>query len=160
MSTITKEITTTTDHTLEGFFNLPPNSTVIKKIEKETELVNAPEYDEKDDEIEFAIQEVYDKAMVMYEILLEEIEEGGDPRYKARTSEVANQSLNTALSAAAHKARMKEHKDKLNANLRTSGPKTINNNVFVGDRNELLRNLRENNESVIEGEVVSSSDKE
>lgn len=123
---------------MEDFLNIESESTVLTRMERETELSKAPEYDEKDTEIEIGYQEIADKAMSGYELLVDEIEtvEG---KFKARLSEVAVQHLNTALSAVNAKAKLKEHKDKL-VKKGTGGAKTINNTVII-NREELLDSI-------------------
>mgnify|MGYP006338186639 FL=1 len=65
-------------------------------------------------------------------------------KYKARMAEVSATMLNVALSAVREKRQLKEHKDKLsNAPRAPGGSKTINHNLIVADRNELLRMMLE-----------------
>lgn len=126
-------------HPLEDVFDIEPESTLITRQEQQTQLITVDDYDEKDVEIEQAMQEVYDKAMSGYEIIQDECEDI-EGKYKARMMEVGVQHLKMALDAAEAKARMKELKDKLSAKKNTAGPKTVNNNLFI-NREELLKNL-------------------
>lgn len=128
-----------TTHPLEEYFDIEEGSTEIVEYERETELVESEDYDEKDNEIEENYQEIYDRAMEGYDVLADEIEEC-DPKYKARIGEVSLQHLNVALNAAKNKAHMKEHKDKLKAKERSGGNKTVNNTLIV-DRNTLLKEI-------------------
>lgn len=106
-----------------------------------TDPVISEHYDGKDVEVESQFQVVYTKALEGYEIQSQELEfvEG---KYKARIGEVAAQFLNTALAAAREKRALKEHKDKLNIEaMKATGPKTVNQNLIVADRNEILKVL-------------------
>lgn len=125
-------------HPLEDVFDIEPGTTLITRQEQKTELVAVVDYDDKDVEIEEAIQEVYDKAMSGYEVIQDECEDI-EGKYKARMMEVGVQHLKMALDAAEAKARMKELKDKLKGKT-AAGPKTVNNNLIV-NREDLLRTL-------------------
>ncbi len=132
--------TKTIEHPLEEVFNITNNTTEIQYTEKTSELVSTDEYDDKDVEIEEQFQEVYDHALSAFEDMSAEVEivEG---KYKARMMEVANQSLNTALAAAKEKSNTKQAKDKNAIAKGKLGAKTVNNNLIVADRNELLKTL-------------------
>jgi hypothetical protein len=138
-----KEIVTiqkTLDHPLEDVFDIEPGTTLITREEQRTELITVEDYDVKDSEIEEQMQEVYDKAMSGYGIIQDECEDI-EGKYKARMMEVGVQHLKMALDAAEAKARMKEMKDKLRGKAAAgSGPKTVNNNLFV-NREDLLKTL-------------------
>jgi len=138
MSTDTKEIEVPIDHPLEEIFDIEAGTTLIPRTEKETDLAEAEEYDEKDNEIEDQFQEVYDAALAAFEDQVAEAElvEG---KYKARNMEVGAQLLNTALAAAKEKSNMKQHKDKNAVAKGKLGAKTTNNTLIVADRNEILR---------------------
>ena len=140
MSSETKEIEVSIEHPLEEVFDIEPGTTVIPKTEKTTELVSTEEYDNKDKEIEEQFQEIYDAALSAFEDQVAEAEvvEG---KYKARNMEVATQLLNTALAAAKEKASLKQHKDKTAISKGKLGAKTVNNNLIVADRNDILKSL-------------------
>lgn len=102
-------------------------------------------YDPKDEEIETQFQTVYDKAMDAFDTQ-QELSEDVEGKYLARNSEVANQLLNTALSAAKEKANLKHHSDQLQ--LKKSGlapdqgsTTNIQNNIMM-DRNDLLKMMK------------------
>lgn len=158
-----KETKTETDHPLEEFFDIEEGSTEVVEYERETDLVKADDYDEKDNEIEQDFQEIYDRAMEGYDVLADEIEDV-DARFKARIGEVSLQHLNVALNAAKNKASMKEHKDKLKAKENSGGGSTTVNNTLVVDRNTLLKELMEAKEKkkaeAIEVEVEEVKDDE
>ena len=127
------------EHPLEDVFDIEPGTTLVTRQEQKTELITLDEYDEKDVEIEDAIQEVYDKAMSGYERIQDECEDI-EGRYLPRMMEVGVQHLKMAVDAADQKRRIKELKDKLSAKTKNTGPKTVNNNLVIS-REELLRAL-------------------
>ena len=136
-----KEVEVLKAHPIEDMFDIESGSTVTTKIERTTELVEADEYDDKDDEIEEQIQEIYDSAMGAFETQMDEAElvEG---KYKARNGEVAVQFLNAALNAAKEKSSLKQHKDKLSVSKGKLGAKVGGDtNIIVADRNDILRNI-------------------
>lgn len=125
---------------MESVFDIEENSTPVEYRERTTELVEANEYDTKDNEIEEQIQEVYDSAMSAFETQMDEAElvEG---KYKARNGEVAVQFLNAALTAIKEKSGLKQHKDKVAVTKGKLGPAKVENNIIVADRNDILRNI-------------------
>jgi hypothetical protein len=144
MGTKFKKVTELSDNPLEGVLNIEPNSTEVTRIVYEGEpLVESSEYDNKDNEIEAQIEEIYKKAMEGHETLVEVLEDS-EAKYAARIGEVVNQTLNTALSAATAKAAIKKHKDVISAK-QNQAPKTVNNNLIVTNRNELVKLIQEQN---------------
>jgi len=145
MST-SKEIEVIVEHPMEEILDIEPGTTLVPRVERTTELVSSEHYDEKDQEIEEQVQEIYDAAMGAFETQMEEAElvEG---KYKARNGEVAVQFLNAALNAAKEKANLKQHKDKMViAQNKYQGPNTVNQNLIVADRNEILKRIANNSE--------------
>lgn len=127
-------------HPMEKVFDIDEETTIVEHQEVvPTEVVHAAQYDEKDMEIEKQLQEVYDTAMVQFQIQsgITELVEG---KYAARNAEVAAQFLNTALNAVNTRATVKSNKDKLKSVAPKNGAVT-NNNLVVTDRNELLKIL-------------------
>jgi len=141
--TKSKEVEIVINHPLEDVFDIEEGTTLVTRTEQTTELVVADEYDGKDIEIEDQLQVIVDLALASYEDLSVEFETT-EGKYKARIGEVANQTLTTALNAVKEKANMKLHKDKLEVSKGKSGAKTINNNLIVADRNEILKRLLDN----------------
>lgn len=142
MKTTQKQIEKTIEHPLESHFNLEPNTTVSTRTERETELIEMTSYDEKDVELEQTYQDIHDKALDSYDLLQDELE-NTEAKYVARLTEVANSMLNTALSAAQSKARLKEHKDKLNlkkTTTKSTSKTTVNNNLVIS-REDLLEQI-------------------
>lgn len=137
-----KKVVKVIGHPLEGFFDIEPQSTEIEVFDRGGgELVKDAAYDPKDTEIEEQFQEVYDSAMDGYDELSEEVHRV-EGKYKARMGEVSVQHLNAALGAATQKAKLKEHKDKLESKETGVGSRVVNNNLIVDDRSRLLEELR------------------
>ena len=141
MQVITQE--KTIEHPLEDMFGITPNSTIVEYQEfVPAPIIETSNYDERDNDIDGKLEEIYSVAMGQATILSDEVEmvEG---KFKARIAETGAAMLNIALGAVREKRMAKEHKDKLTPN-RNIG--TINNNTLVvapdnvvADRNELLR---------------------
>lgn len=125
---------------MEGVLDLEPCTTLVEYTEVVPDVpVEHAAYDEKDSEIEGKIEEVYSLAVEAATSLSDEIElvEG---KYKARMGEVSATMLNVALGAIREKRQLKEHKDKMSTSPK-GGPHTVNNNLVVADRNDILRAL-------------------
>lgn len=120
-------------HPLEQVFDIEESTTVVPYTERKTDLVAHEPYDNKDDELEGQLQELYDIALEAFEMQQEE-SDVIDPKYRARNAEVAVQYLKTALEAVREKRQLKEHKDKI-VTKQTAG--TVNNNLVVS-HNDLL----------------------
>jgi hypothetical protein len=144
MDSITKE--KTVSHPLEDILDIEPCTTVVEYEEfMPAEIVLMPEYDDKDNEIESKLEEIYTLALGNVSVLSDEIEtvEG---KYKARMGEVTATMLNVALGAVKQKADLKAHKDKMVVDKKSAGtPHTVNNNLVVSDRNSILRALADKN---------------
>jgi len=141
MTTDKENIEVPKNHPMESILDIEEGTTMVPAVKRTTELVVSGQYDEKDDEIDEQFQEVYDLSLEAFEQQSQEAElvEG---RYKARNGEIAAQYLNIALNAAKDKATLKGNKDKLSlAAEKVTGAKTTNNNLIVGDRNEILKTL-------------------
>ena len=130
------------EHPLEDIFDIEPGTTVVEYKEVVPEpVVDHPAYDSKDNEIEDQLQEIYSIAMSAAVSSNDEIERV-EGKYKARISEVVATNLTVALGAIREKAALKMHKDKLTpkaGNVSVDGNYTVNNNLIVADRNEILR---------------------
>lgn len=136
LTTREKEI----EHPLEGVFDITPCTTVVEYKEVEpSAVVPMPTYDVKDDEIEGKLEEIYAVAMGSVETIGDEMERV-EGKYKARIGEVTATMLNVALGAVREKAALKMHKDKLQP-VTGGGPQTVNNNLVIADRNEILQML-------------------
>lgn len=141
-----------TSHPLEDIFDIVPNSTeVVTTVVEPKQLIEHPMYDQKDSEIEQQLEQVYSTAMSQALTLSDEIEKV-EGKYKARMGEVSSTMLNVALGALREKANIKINKDRNNSRMPAtvvSAGGTVNNNVVVADRNELLR-MFVNNQTIID----------
>jgi hypothetical protein len=137
-------------HPLEQVFDIEENTTVVPYTERKTDLVRHEPYDEKDDELEEQLQELYDVALEAFEMQQEE-SDVIDPKYRARNAEVAVQYLKTALEAVREKRQLKEHKDKIVTKQTAGG--TVNNNIVVS-HNDLLDAINDavDKKNAVEGE--------
>lgn len=137
----TKKIETeiSIDHPLDEIFDIEKGQTTVPVIHRETELSAVETYDEKDIEIENQFQEVYDSAMDAFDASTRGVP--GDAKSQGIIGEVSVQYLNTALAAAKEKANLKIHKDKMINDKKKIGPKTLNQNVIVADRNDILKKI-------------------
>ena len=132
------------EHPMEEVLGIETGTTITeyREIIPETP-VDMPIYDEKDDEIEMKLEEVYGLALGTVSLVSDEIERV-EGRYRASLAEQATQSLSIALGAVREKRLMKEHKDKLQvaqARQKIPGTVTTNNNLIVANRNEILKML-------------------
>lgn len=124
-----------------------------------------------DTEIKDDIQQIYDAAMDAFEDQADSIL-SLEPKMQPRAMEVNRMYLDTALAAVNAKQKQKEHSDKMaiqvakmgQGGLGSQSAGTINNNIFVGDRNEALKLAKEaraqkktekevKNDDAIDGEV-------
>jgi len=136
MKLITKE--KPIEHPMEEIFDISPGTTIVEY--KEPEVVPATDsilYDTKDTDIDDKLENIYATAIGTATAMSEQIEvvEG---RYKARMGEVSATMLSVALGAVREKSLLKQHKDKL-IGKPGAGTQTVNNNLVVADRNELMR---------------------
>ena len=137
LTTREKEI----EHPMEDILDITPCTTIVEYKEVEpSPVVPMPTYDAKDDEIEGKLEEIYTVAMGSVETIGDEMERV-EGKYKARIGEVTATMLNVALGAVREKAALKMHKDKLLPVTPGGGPQTVNNNLVVADRNEILQML-------------------
>lgn len=132
------------EHPLEDVLDIEPGTTLVEYTEAlPAEVVQMPNYDAKDGEIEDKLEEIYTVAMGQVEVIGDEMERV-EGRFKARIGEVTATMLNVALGAVREKSILKQHKDKLPASTASAtAPHTVNNNLIVADRNELLRMMIE-----------------
>lgn len=142
--------TKTIEHPMEEVLDLEPGTTIVEYKEAlPAEVVKMPDYDQKDDEIEGKLEEIYTLAIGNVETVADEMERV-EGKYKARIGEVTAAMLNVALGAVREKRELKMHKDKVAIDTANTGtPKTVNNNLVVGDFNEVLRiakKMKEGNE--------------
>lgn len=132
------------EHPLESVLGIEQGTTIVEYTEVlPTPITTSPIYDDKDQEIEEKLEEVYAIALSNIASLSDEIERV-DGRYKARVGEVTASMLNIALGSVREKRELKQHKDKISIDsLKAGTPNTIHNNLVVADRNEILRIMKE-----------------
>ena len=146
------------NHPLESVFGMNAGT---MSFEVDNEMMEIPaqevvttqpvvEDDGEDIEIKEQITEIYTIALEAYKNQ-SELTEIIEPRYAARTAEVANAYLNTALSAVALRSKNKTEKHKRGQSMPGFGPNISNSNVIVADRNQLLEMMAEKRRLANEG---------
>ena len=100
-------------------------------------------YDDVDQKNEKKFQEIYNYAM---ETFSQQVQEASlvEGRFRARNLEVAAQFLKIGLDSAKDSSTQKANKDKLRLAQKKvdgSGGNKTQNNFFIGDRNDLMREL-------------------
>jgi hypothetical protein len=145
-----EKVTEKIGHAFEDVLGVPPNTTEVSKTRVTSELAVSPDYDEKDSEIEEDIVDIQDKALELFEYLVEEMD-GTEQSKRARLAEVAGQLLNTALSATEKRRVIKQHIDILKQKdrvLSNKGGGTTNNIAFIGSLEEALELVDTKSEKV------------
>ncbi len=145
----------TMGHPLDSVFDVEKNATISNIQGRDIELFDENEDRNKDTEIDGQLDEVYDIALQAFNTQ-NELTQSIDPRYSARNAEVGAQYLRIALDAAAQKSNKLINNKKLRgskgqSDIENNG--TINNNIIVADRNQILQMLNQaNNKNVIDVE--------
>lgn len=100
------------------------------------------------------IEEVRVEAMEAFRRIAGQAD-ASDPRFTARLGEVAAQYLNIALNSTSERvdAKYKRAKVRLAKN-KVEGPKTVNQNLIVADRNQLLKLLEDEQRLPIDAKVT------
>jgi hypothetical protein len=144
-----------TDNHLEQIFDIESGTTIAKaqgqvaapnNVAQANEIVQTNDMDtaglinEEDREVSQQLATVYGYAIEAFEQQTQMVTEV-DPRFAARNAEVAAQYLNIALNSVNSRATIRNNKLKLKAD--GTNPNTVNNNLIVADRNELLKLLGE-----------------
>ena len=158
-----------TPHPLESVFNIQAGTTPMPSaaasvsnemldpatgevVERKTEGVSPEELAKEerieDLKIDGQIDTIHGQAITAFESqyrLSQEV----DPKFAARNAEVAAQYLKIALDAVSTRidSKHKRAKVRLAAN---EGPRSVQNNLIVADRNELLKNLFANNGKIFD----------
>lgn len=140
MDSVTKE--KVISHPLEDALGIEPCSTIVEYREFiPAVIVELPNYDEKDNEIETRLEEIYTLAIGNVSVIADEMDRV-EGKYKARIGEVTATMLNVALGAVKQKADLKAHKDKMAIETKSAGtPHTLNQNLVIANRNDILRAL-------------------
>jgi hypothetical protein len=131
-----------TTHRLEDIFDIE-SGTTISKIQPPQEIVvtdadTSSLINEEDQAVASQLSTIYGYAIDAFEQQTQMVQEV-DPRFAARNAEVAAQYLNIALNSVNTRAKIRHEKLKLKVD--GSGPNTVNNNLIVADRNEILKML-------------------
>lgn len=91
--------------------------------------------------IDTQLEGVHNNAIIAFEKSARMAEEV-DPKFAARNAEVAAQYLNIALNAVNSRIDAKYKRQKVRIAKEGAGtPTSINNNIFVADRNQLLKQI-------------------
>lgn len=131
------------EHPMEEMFDIVPGSTTAIAEKVVTPVIVRPEdYDDKDGELDKDTQAIVDAAMTAYEQQVAQAQLI-EPKYQARALEVAQAFLNTALEGVKVKVNHKQHKDKLKGG---SAPRTVNNNLVVASRKQVLKRILDDDE--------------
>lgn len=124
-------------------------------IERKTTGATVEEIDKEerieDLKIDGQIDVIHGAAMTAFEAqsrLSQEV----DPKFAARNAEVAAQYLKIALDAVGTRVDTKFKRNKLRLE-QTAGPRQVQNNLIVADRNDLLKNLFEGSGKIIDQEI-------
>ena len=163
-----------TEHPLEKIFNIEPGSSFTSPLIDDTsdrsrEIVDptsgsmvarssTPLPAELDKEerledlhIDTQLENIHNSALTAFEKSSRLVDEV-DPKFAARNAEVAAQYLNIALNAVNSRVDAKFKRQKVRIAKDGAGtPSTVNNNVIVADRNQLLRQIF--GEEVVENET-------
>lgn len=161
-----------TPHPLESVFSIEPGSTPLPSaaaqistemvdpatgdiIERKTDGVTVEEIAKEerieDLKIDGQIDVIHGAAMTAFEAqsrLAQEV----DPKFAARNAEVAAQYLKIALDAVGTRVDTKYKRNKLRLE-QNQGPRQVQNNLIVADRNDLLKNLFEGSGKIIDQET-------
>jgi hypothetical protein len=119
----------------------PVTGEVIARDADPTDVMLAKEERIEDLQIDGKLNQIYDNAMTAFDSHAN-LAETADPRFSARNGEVAAQYLKIALDSTNSKIEAKYKRNKVRiARLGMSMPNTVQNNVIVADRNDLLKNI-------------------
>lgn len=158
-----------TPHPLESVFNIQAGTTPLASsaaqistemldpatgeiVERKTENVTLEELAKEerieDLKIDGQIDVIHGAAMTAFESqnrLSQEV----DPKFAARNAEVAAQYLKIALDAVGTRVDTKFKRAKIRLE-QNQGPRSVQNNLIVADRNDLLKNMFENGGKTID----------
>lgn len=149
----------TIESPLEDIFDIERGSTLSTlQTPKTTEVV---EYegagedgdDDEDGEITGQLSTIYDYAIESFEVQ-HQLTQTVDSKFAARNAEVAAQYLKIALDSTESKAKIKLEKAKHRFTAgKASGPSTVNNNLIIADRNEVMAALAAANQGIADRHV-------
>jgi hypothetical protein len=119
----------------------PTTGDIIERSSEPTQNELEKEERLEDLHIDSQLENVHSAAMIAFEQQARMAQEV-DPKFSARNAEVAAQYLNIALNAVNSRVDAKYKRQKIKvAKKEATKPGTVNNNVFIADRNELLRQM-------------------
>lgn len=148
----TKIVEVAYEHPAEQIFDLEPGSTIVDQVVTTSAPTEQPiQYDDKDQEINDQLQQVFDAAFGAFEAQ-RLATEGMNPQFQNRALEVASTFLNTALAAVNSKSQFKQAKDKI---VKPSGNVNNTTNNLIMDRDDMLKMLmaqQKNAERTIDSE--------
>lgn len=133
-----------TSNRLEDIFDIESGTTISKVQPPKTEIISTDDanteslINEEDRAVSSQLSTIYGYAIDAFEQQTQMVQEV-DPRFAARNAEVAAQYLNIALNSVNTRAKIRHEKLKLKVDGGT--PNTVNNNLIVADRNEILKML-------------------
>lgn len=136
-----------TTNRLEDIFDIESGTTISTVQPKSTEIVSTEDMDtstlinEEDRAVSQQLSTIYGYAIDAFEQQTQMVQEV-DPKFAARNAEVAAQYLTIALNSVNTRAKIRQDKLKLKAD--GTNPNTVNNNLIVADRNEILKMLADN----------------
>jgi hypothetical protein len=139
---------------LENVFGIESGTTISKvQPQQTTEIMSTDDTDtfslinEEDRAVSSQLSTIYGYAIDAFEQQTQMVQEV-DPKFAARNAEVAAQYLTIALNSVNTRAKVRHEKLKLK--VEGSGPSTVNNNLIVADRNEILKMLANQPTNIIE----------
>lgn len=142
MHTMTTTPTTSISSPLEDIFDIESGTTekALQLVPQSTEMASIDETEET--EIAVQLNTVYNYALEAFEQQTANVQTI-DPKFAARTAEVAAQYLNIALSAVNTRVSNRDRREKRKGGkIENQNAENIQNNIIVADRNELLRMIR------------------
>lgn len=128
---------------LEDIFDIEAGTTerALQIVPASTEMTAID--DAEEEQIATQLSTVYSYALDAFEQQTANVQTI-DPKYAARTAEVAAQYLNIALNAVNTRFSNRDRREKRKGGrIESQNADTINNNIIVADRNELLRMMDE-----------------
>jgi hypothetical protein len=134
---------TTISSPLEDIFDIENGTTekALQLVPASTEMTSIDETEEK--EISIQLNTVYNYALEAFEQQTANVQTI-DPKFAARTAEVAAQYLTIALSAVNTRVSNRDRREKRKGSgkIEQQNADNIQNNIIVADRNEILRMIR------------------
>lgn len=126
---------------LEDIFGIEKGTTVSQVQHRSPEVIEEADDGEEDVEIKTQLSTIYDYAIDAFEAQTSNVQ-STDPRFAARNAEVAAQYLKIALDSTDSRAKNRHNKEKIRVARGKAGtPDTVNNNLIVADRNDILRQM-------------------